>query len=142
MAYKAIDKNRYVKNYSYVRAPKVVGIEDPDLTPNPPEPPVLPFVNNGLWVGGVNNGLPNGYYINGTNIGVPDGNWLNNSNQGKPSGYYVEGMQQNHKSTLGLNLPAYFSQEVSYINEHDSILFNDEQHNASKLGLSSNLSGI
>lgn len=142
MAYKAIDKNRYVKNYSYVRAPKIIGIEDPDLTPNPSKPLILPFVENGLWVGGVNNGLPNGYYVGGSNVGVPDGNWLDNNNQGIPNGYYEEGTLQNHLSTLGLKLSNNFNEEVSHINKHDSMLLTNTQYIASKLGLSSNLSGI
>lgn len=142
MAYKSIDKNRYVKNYSYVRAPKVIGIEDPDLTPNPPAAPVLPFVNNGLWIGGVNNGLPNGYYVTGTRVGVPDGHWNNDVNQGIPNGYYEEGTLQNHLSTLGLKLSNDLNEEVSYINQHDSMLLSSEQHDASKLVVSSNLSGI
>lgn len=142
MAYKAIDKNRYVKNYSYVRAPKVIGIESPDLTPNPPAIVTLPFVDNGLWIGGVNNGLPNGYYVLGNKTEVPDGDWKNNINQGIPNGYYEEGTLRNHLSTLGLKLSNNFNEEVSHINKHDSMLLTSTHYNASKLGLSSNLSGI
>ncbi len=144
MAYKAIDKNRYVKNYSYVRAPKVIGIESPDLTLSPSKIATLtlPFVDNGLWIGGVNNGLPNGYYIFGTKTEVPDGDWKNDINQGIPNGYYEEGTLQNHLSTLGLKLSNNFNEEVSHINKHDSMLLTSTQYIASKLGLSSNLSDI
>jgi hypothetical protein len=116
MGYRVIDRNRYAKNYSYVRAPKVTRVEDPVYEPPLVPPSEVKLVANGLWIGGVNTGLPNGYYDNGTDVGVPDGNWCENQNQGIPNGYYVNGDLQNHKSTLGIRMSSNLQEEISYIN--------------------------
>jgi len=116
MGYRVVDRNRYSKNYSFVRAPKVTRIEDPVFEPLPLPPSEAKLVANGLWIGGVNNGMPNGYYNNGTNVNVPDGNWFDNQNFGIVNGYYVNGILQNHKSTLGINMSTNLQEEISYIN--------------------------
>jgi hypothetical protein len=48
-------------------------------------------VDDGLWLGGINTGIPNGYYKKGFKEQIKDGLWSENKFIGNPDGFYSRG---------------------------------------------------